>query len=109
MSGRDSLIAARRIKVETTHERWFDVDEEKLRAYYGEDVPDDLSAEVDQWVSEGDGIPAWLVERDSERDYGVEVQAFDLCARHDRIKEPTFRTLGGEPECSACWLEAHRG
>jgi hypothetical protein len=97
---------SRRIRAEMTEERWFDVDEDACRRYFGGDVPDDLAAEVQQYVWDGDGFPSWLVERDSERDYRSDMNVYGVCAEHDRIMDTTFYG-GEEPACGACWLRGY--
>lgn len=90
-----------------TDERWFDIDPEKLAAYYGDDVPEDLGAVIDQWLCEGEGFPEWCAERHDERYFSSKVEAYEMCEKHDRVKDTKDYHDRHKAACGSCWCEAY--
>lgn len=98
---------SRRIRAEMTEERWFDVDEDAMRRYYGDDVPEDLASEVRQWLWDGEGFPSWLVERFPDRDYRSDLNVYGICPAHDRIMDTNLYDDRRTPACGTCWLDGY--
>jgi hypothetical protein len=106
----ESPFASSRVKVTTTHERWFDVDAVELRAWFGDDADsltaDDLANDVRQASWDGDGLPSWLKERITDGDYAIDAEVLDLCPTHGRLMDTT-QYDSKEPGCGSCWLEGY--
>jgi hypothetical protein len=98
---------SRRIKAETTDERWFEIDEEELKHYYGDDIPEDLEERIKHSLYDGDGFPGWCVELHNERDHYAEIHVYGVCEKHGRVMDTTAYNDRNTPACGSCWSEGY--